>query len=208
MKLRALTTFASLALAAGIAAAGAAPSEPPAKAPAKPSTKAAAKLVVGSPAPKLELSKWIKGESVSSFEEGKVYVVEFWATWCPPCVKSIPHLTKLQKQHKDSAVIIGVASSERGSDPLPKLEKFVKDKGAEMDYRIAFDPDRKAGTDYLAAAGVGTIPTAFVVDGKGNVAWFGNPLDNDFDKALETAVTQAKKQAKPSDKKPSPKTPG
>src|SRR5215472_3894927 len=49
-------------------------------------------LLVGDPAPKIEVKEFIKGDEVKKFEKGKFYVVEFWATWCPPCRTSIPHL--------------------------------------------------------------------------------------------------------------------
>src|SRR5262245_54681841 len=69
-------------------------------------------LSVGDPAPKLEVKEFVKGDAVKSFDKGKVYVVEFWATWCGPCRTSIPHLTELQKKHKD-VTFIGVSVFER-----------------------------------------------------------------------------------------------
>ena len=69
-------------------------------------------LGIGSPAPKIEVKEFVKGEPVKSFEQGKIYVVEFWATWCPPCRTSIPHLTEMQKKYKD-VVFIGVSVFER-----------------------------------------------------------------------------------------------
>jgi thiol-disulfide isomerase/thioredoxin len=65
----------------------------------------AQELTLGSKAPKLELKKFIKGESVKGFEKGKIYVVELWATWCGPCRTTIPHLTELQKKYKDVTII-------------------------------------------------------------------------------------------------------
>jgi thiol-disulfide isomerase/thioredoxin len=167
----------------------------------KPETKEAPKasqpaktLKVGDKAPALSIEEWVKGDKVTGFEKGKVYVVEFWATWCGPCLKSIPHLTKLQKEFKDQGVtVIGVASSERGADDqkLPKLKTFVNEKGAEMAYVIAYDSNRSMSEDWMKPAGQGGIPTAFVVGKDGTIAWIGHPM-NGLDEAIKKAVSGQK----------------
>ena len=56
------------------------------------------RLVVGSKAPPIDIEHWLNKEPVERWETGKVYVVEFWATWCGPCKVSIPHLNKLHQR--------------------------------------------------------------------------------------------------------------
>ena len=136
------------------------------------------RLAAGSKAPALSVDETIKGKPVEGLQEGTAYVVEFWATWCPPCVASIPHLTKLQKKHKN-IVVMGVAGSERaGKEPL---EAFVKKQGSKMAYTVAYDSDRSMSAAWMSAAGQNGIPCAFVVDTKGMISWIGNPHDKAFD---------------------------
>lgn len=188
------------------------PVKAPADAEKKDKPKAPSKtLKVGDAAPELKVDKWVKGDEVKSFESGKVYAVEFWATWCPPCVKSIPHLTKLQKKHKDDGLtIIGVAASERqkaqGQDTrLANLENFVKGKGDQMNYAVAYDSDREMANDWMRAAGQTGIPTVFIVGGDGKVAWIGYPMDDEFDTQVQSAIDAAKKLNE-KDKKDKPAT--
>ena len=64
-----------------------------AKADAKPE-----RLMPGMAAPKLDVKEFIKGSAIDGFQAGQVYVVEFWATWCGPCIRAFPHLSELQKE--------------------------------------------------------------------------------------------------------------
>lgn len=201
-----LLSAASLVALSGMVMIGAG-KEPPKQAPAaakpaavKDEKKSEPKitLAVGDKAPELKIDKWVKGTEVKSFESGKVYVVEFWATWCPPCRKAIPHNTKLAKDLGKDVTIIGVAASERkdkdGSDKrLEKLEAFVKEQGDKMGYTIGFDGDRESSKLWMEAAGQNGIPTAFVVGGDGKIAWIGNPLDDDFETQVKSAIAKAKK---------------
>src|SRR5262245_39165459 len=62
--------------------------------------KPEAKLKVGDPAPPLKATKWLQGEEVKEFAAGKVYVIEFWATWCGPCIVMMPHMGEMQAEYK------------------------------------------------------------------------------------------------------------
>lgn len=66
-------------------------------------------LTIGSPAPQLDIEHWIQDGSghfakVSEFEADKVYLVEFWATWCGPCIASMPHIAEIQEKYADRGV--------------------------------------------------------------------------------------------------------
>jgi len=137
-------------------------------------------LKVGDPAPKLQTGKWIQGEPVKDFKKGNAYIVEFWATWCGPCRVSIPHLNEIHTKYKDKGlVVIGQDCFER-DDSL--VAPFVKKMGDKMTYRVALDDKEKSDKGKMAetwmeAAGQNGIPTAFVVDTKGIIAWIGHPME-------------------------------
>jgi len=132
----------------------------------------------------LEGLTFVKGEAVT-LEAGKVFVVEFWASWCPPCKVSIPHLTKIQKQFKDQGVtVIGVSN-----ESVEVVKGFVAKQAGAMGYTVAADTGGKASAGYMKAFGQNGIPTAFIVDGSGKVAWVGHPMDG-LDAALKQVVAQ------------------
>src|SRR5688572_31415817 len=120
---------------------------------------------IGDVAPPLTVQNWIKGSPVKIAPGTNIYVVDFWATWCGPCLKSIPELTALQRKYADKGVIIIGISDE----PPAKVAEFVSSQGAGMDYRVAVDPSQRSMKSWHTAFGATGIPHAFIVGTNGIV---------------------------------------
>ncbi|WP_443939202.1 TlpA family protein disulfide reductase [Pedobacter sp. MW01-1-1] len=132
-------------------------------------------LGLGDPAPSLAIAKWLKGDSIGSLNDSKVSVVEFWATWCGPCILGMPHLSQLAKQYP-AVSFIGVDASEH-TDNMPKVKQFVEVAKDMMAYNVAYaTPKGPMSTNWLHATGQRGIPVAFVIDKKGRIGWMGHPL--------------------------------
>ncbi len=143
-------------------------------------------LTIGSPAPALDIEHWMSDRNgempkVTSFESDKVYVIEFWATWCGPCIRQMPHIAKLQDQYADQDVQIISVSRE----DLDTVNKFLVRKAgrntettyAEItnNYCLTTDPDESVNNDYMIAALRTGIPQAFIVGKTGLIEWIGHP---------------------------------
>lgn len=89
---------------------------------------------------------------------GKVVLVNFWATWCPPCRAEIPDLIKLQEKYRDRLVILGISEDEA---PVDEVKAFVA--AQKMNYAVAMTTPELA----KVFKGVSALPTTFVIDPEG-----------------------------------------
>jgi len=135
---------------------------------------AAENFWVGKKPPEIKAADWLNTSKPLTIAglKGKIVVVEFWATWCPPCRASIPHLIKMHNQFKDKGVVIIGLSAEDGS----KVKSFANEMG--MNYPVGMGS--VSSKEYM----VNGIPHAVVIGKDGKVVWEGHPMDG-LDKKLE-----------------------
>lgn len=66
------------------------------------------KIYVGDKAPKFKYGTWLKGSPIKDYKQDHLYIFEFWATWCGPCIASMPHLSKFAKANAGDVTVIAV----------------------------------------------------------------------------------------------------
>lgn len=129
--------------------------------------------------PALELTD-LDGNTISlAAFKGRVVIIDFWATWCPPCREAIPDLIDLKKQYGGQGLeVVGISLDDNGARILPR---FVHDFG--INYPVVI------GTEEIASAfgGILGLPTTFIVDRDGMVrSHFMGFVDR---QRMEAAVT-------------------
>jgi thiol-disulfide isomerase/thioredoxin len=98
--------------------------------------------------------------------KGSPAIVEFWATWCPPCRASIPHMNEIYNEYKGKGLkVVGISDEATGT-----IQNFAKGK---IDYAVG----RDAGGAMMRAFGIDAIPHAMLVSKEGKVVWEGHPME-------------------------------
>lgn len=122
--------------------------------------KQPAKSFRGSAAPHFVVEKWITPKPAMA---GKFVLLDFWATWHPPCRDSIPHLNELQAKFKDQLVVVGLSD-----EPEADILRMVQPK---INYAVAFDTSGRTKREVEVAG----TPHAILIDPKGVVRFEGMP---------------------------------
>ncbi|MHB1458907.1 MAG: TlpA disulfide reductase family protein [Armatimonadota bacterium] len=153
-------------------------------------TTAFAALTPGKKAPDFTL-KSITGKQVTlkqlrtdplSKKQLKVILIDFWATWCPPCREEVPLLQKLhQKYSKKGLSVVGISVDDNGAEAV---KPFAKEYG--LKYNMLLDPTAKIAKKYL----IRPIPTTYLIDKQGIIRYVHVGFNSSMEKQLEKEINE------------------
>ena len=130
----------------------------------------AQQLSVGDPAPAIQVKEFVKGTPVSSLEKGKRYVVEFWATWCGPCVAELPELVTMNRMYRGrnfQLVTLSIDDVAKQEDAL----KVLKENHVSVRNLISSALDRDKFAEALDQEWPGPIPYTLLIAPGGKVLY-------------------------------------
>jgi peroxiredoxin len=127
-------------------------------------------LDVGDKAPELLINSWYnKPEQLIKESKGKkVFLVEFWASWCKACLPSVSFLNQIHKKYKDKGLVVIGITAENKKDIMSFIKKH------NISYSIGFDQGEKAASEYVSEND--GIPLAFLIDREGDIVYKGHPM--------------------------------
>ncbi|MBM7647466.1 peroxiredoxin [Bacillus ectoiniformans] len=118
----------------------------------------------GKPAPDFELTT-LSGDKVKlSDYQGKKVILNFWATWCPPCKAEMPHMQSFYEKNKDQGIEVLAVNLTNADKGRQNIQEFVSDYG--LSFPIPLDEQGSIGAHYQTY----TIPTSYIIDTKGVIA--------------------------------------
>ncbi|MCS7065275.1 MAG: TlpA family protein disulfide reductase, partial [Fimbriimonadales bacterium] len=146
----------------------------------------------GTPAPDFELES-LDGKTVKLSElKGKPVFLDFWATWCGPCRRALPHTQAFSEKYKGKAHIFAVNVRE----DKEKVQAFMEQH--QYTFRVLMDPQGAVASNY----GVRGIPHFVVIDAEGKVTFikvgYGQGVEKELESALEQAIAQAEQERRAS----------
>jgi thiol-disulfide isomerase/thioredoxin len=134
----------------------------------------------GKPAPALALKDWLNSPPRTLADlKGRIVVLDFWATWCGPCLAAVPHTNELQRKYADRGVVFIGVCAVRGGE---KMAATVKQH--DIRYAVALDT---GGT--IQAYKADSFPDYYIIDRAGNLRW-ADLSNRDVEKGIELLLAE------------------
>ncbi|MBM7114422.1 TlpA family protein disulfide reductase [Archangium primigenium] len=118
----------------------------------------------GTVAPAVKMQRYEKGTLSLADLEGKVVMLDFWATWCAPCQAEMPSLVKLAKEYESKGLVFVAASRDDMPDAPLFVQEFILSRMPDLAPYVVFAPDEIAATFQVTA-----LPTLYFLDRRGQV---------------------------------------
>ncbi|MHC4976850.1 MAG: TlpA family protein disulfide reductase [Planctomycetota bacterium] len=152
-------------------------------------------LFPGDKAPAIDIEHWLTPGMVETTKiepgDGNIYVIDFWATWCAPCIASFPKISKLQERYADDGVVVVSLSDEN----IDRVEQFLDSSTGNLDIpwrdrlvqTIATDPDQSTNETLKNPTGLAstTLPYAMIIGRTGTLEWIGIPTIEPLEPVLD-----------------------
>lgn len=125
-----------------------------------------AQITIASKAPTLNITSWIKTQSKDTVLKNKFIIIDFWASWCSPCLASMPHINNLVNKNKDKKNLIFIAMSHENQEKiLPILSRIT------FNASVVNDTTEQTQKNFA----ITSIPSCIIIDDKGFIQWIGTP---------------------------------
>ncbi|MFT2007133.1 TlpA disulfide reductase family protein [Pontibacter sp. 13R65] len=120
----------------------------------------------------VEVIKYQDFEKLRQLPHDTLYVVNFWATWCGPCVKELPYFETAHKQYKDQPVKVLLVSMDAVQDLEKRVKTFAKKRGLQSELLLLDEPDGNTFIDKVDPKWTGAIPATIMFNNKRNTYYF------------------------------------
>lgn len=142
--------------------------------------------LIGTKAKDLTITDYLQNKPADTSFNSKFKVVEFWATWCKPCLRAVPHLNRLQKKFQNKNVVFLSFTYEPPEVTMKTLEKV------KFESIVVSDQTKNTHRSlHIEYKGTMILPRTVLIDDENNIVWYGNP-DKLSEKLIERFLRKEK----------------